>query len=202
MKQKINIKKIFDLSKFTNFQKLILLIVLLCFLLMGTKLFEKLRLNDEIKKDFICFDYSTVTGEYLVSTSLEENDRKLYWELDSIVKKYILSYQSIEKFESYNGMIKYDGPSVTDFYECLYKKYKVSLNKKEYMEISKKFMKKFVSKVQYYDTLLVDNVINSVYRVQENMYICQLNTSIDNTTAYLGIKLDKEKNTYNIFYIE
>lgn len=194
----MNKKKIINIDKLSTVQKIYLSIIILIIFIVGTKLFEYIRDN----KDSI--DYKSANIDTFLSSAEENYDRQVYWNLNDIIKKFVLSYQTIEKLDdSLLVEYNYKGYSLDEYYKALDANYQKYLGKSGYIKLAKQMLSKFAAKNENGIVIHADKIIEKMYKLyDEDMYICKLNTVEDSQVSYIVIKLDIEKKNYSIFYLE
>lgn len=185
-------------------EKLILAITILVLLVILVNFLYSLDKKD--KNNLI--DYKKNNIEEMLSFSSEVNDRAKYFELSSIIIKYINSFNleinASSKDVDYNN-IDY---TIENYYITLDSSYKKHIDISEYLEISKNMCNKFVKRSKDGEYILVDNdIIEKIYFLSPskygmNMYICKLKTIQKNTNSYIGISLKENSKTFKIFYLE
>lgn len=182
-------------SKMTTKQKIVLVLICLALLTFGTYMLS--RENDEI-------DYKTANKDTFISKSIVSYDRHIYAILDDIIRKYIDSYQTVEKLDTTNLVeYVYIGYTTEEYYKALTPSYKKYLGKKGYMNLAKNMMEKFVTKNENGIVIHCDIPIKEIYQIKNtDMYFCELNTLNDGINSYIGIKISNSSNTYSIFYLE
>lgn len=200
MKESINNKnkqrrKIIDIENATMQEKIMLALAFMLVLIFITFLLKNFSNKDNN------IDYNEINGELLYSSAIYTNDREVYWILSDIFETFLNSYKLEQSFISKleKDTILY---SREDFYLTLLSEYKKEISKKEYMEISKNMLDKFISNYNFKTENFIEEIrsLNS-NEYSSNMYICKLNT-YDNSNSYIGIKLYPNTNGYNIFYLE
>lgn len=169
-------------------QRLILVITILLFLLI---IFYTLKL---VTKKQEGIDYKNTNINKLIVFSEETTDRDIYWNLNSIVYEFVITYQS-----NFNDQVK----NIEYYYNALDPNYKKYLGKKKYTEFSNNLINKVIGEEKNQLSLVPEPLIKTVYKMDEydNAYICELITKNDNEDAYMGIILDTKNKNYNIFYI-
>lgn len=169
-------------------QKLLLIVMLLILLAACFYGFRSLTSNKGI------IDYKIADSNYFIFNSEETTDRDVYWNLEEILSKYLGSYQS-----EYNNEVE----NVEYYYNSLDNNYKKFLGKKKYIEISNNIIQKMVGDTKEGMVSLPAQIIKNVYKVNidNNMYLCKLNTLDENDNAHVGIILNTERKEYSIFYI-
>lgn len=176
------------MDRLTNKQKILFFSLVLIVLILLS-----VALNSYLHADkFKTIDYKNEKINDIIKQSAEVNDTNIYWTLNDIIVKYLSNYNFDDFYSNY------------DSYNTLTKKYKKFLDKKEYAEKYKDFVGKFVlsghltptkNDIQTYD------LINKIYKFDENAYICQL-ISENESIGYIGLKLNTNSKTAEIFYIE
>ena len=172
---------------------LLLGVLLLIIFFIGTNILRNKR-NQVI-------DYDNINGgQNLLNSATVTYDREVYYILDDIIGKYIQSYEFSETIEGET--------SYKDYYEVLSKSYQYKLGKKKYIDIADKFLSKFLiisqGTMENQRNLVSFNVIRSIYQydLKNDMYVCLVGVKDSANYGYIGIKLNRQNNTYEIFYIE
>lgn len=194
----MNKKKIIDINKFSTVQKIYLSIIILIMFIIGTKLFEYFR----NQKDSI--DYKSANIDTFLNDAEESYDRQVYWNLNDIISKFVLSYQTVEKLDdSLLVEYRYTGYSLDEYYKALDTNYQKYLGKSGYIKLAKQMLSKFATKNENGIVISTDKIIEKMYKVNdENVYICKLNAVENSKSSYIVIKLDTEKKNYSILYLE
>ncbi len=192
-------KKIIDIKEMTINEKIALGIVGIILLAIATSIIASIGKKDNN------INYKEFNIDEILNYSTETKTREEYWILNDIIYSFLSSYNNeISSLGLVNqkSTSKYTRKS---YYKVLSSKYRKYVSKSEYMKLSHDMMEKFV--VYQNNSIFVKNqdIINTIYKLDEytydsNMYICKLNTSKEGTTSYIGIQL-LENNSYNIFYI-
>lgn len=169
-------------------QRLILVITILLFLVV---IFYTLKI---VTKKQEGIEYKNTSIDKLIVFSTETTDRDTYWNLNSIVYDFVITYQS-----DFNEQVK----NIEYYYNALDPNYKKYLGKKKYTEISNNFISKVIDEEKNQSSSVQEPLIKTVYKMDEydNAYICELITKNNNEDAYIGIILDTKNKNYNIFYI-
>ena len=193
-------------------QKIVLgLIVVIFVLLISTSILKnnlKNQNNPWSYKEAAKFE--TINANIVHTNTI--NDRVKYWEMYSIIDKYI------------NTIINKEEYSVDEYYEILTKEYKRKITKNEFKIKLNEFFNMFVYQTNSGQYNKVDYIIDNIYLYDNNMYLCHIlvnteemseidrnlyynNDSEDvvterKTEGYIGIKLNEVSSTYTIFYIE
>lgn len=196
-KEKTNKLQIINLSNLTYQEKIILAFALLGLMALITTV---INIINNPKNNI---DYENVTGEKLYLNAVSNDDREIYWILNDIVSTFINSYNlELDTISNiYKEKIVY---SREDFFKVLSEEYRESLSKKEYLNVSKEMLEKFVKNGSYMkenDFFEGIGKLNSV-EYSQNMYICKLKTADSSKTSYIGIKIYPNTKNYNIFYLE
>ena len=171
---------------------LILVVIVLLILL---RIFKNNANKDNLWYDYDEFSYANA---FLKATRVE--DRTIYWALDDIVSQFVDSYMSSGK--TYGDV---DESTITyeDYYYALYEGYQNHLGKDGYMELAKAFLEKFmIENEMEFASMESNGLIDSVYMIQENVYMCDLTSKIKQTSAYIVIKLDPQDTSFEIMYME
>ena len=196
-KRKKNKLRIIEWEKLTYQEKIIL-----AFAFIGLMALITTVINI-VNKPKSNIDYKNATGEKLYLSAISNDDREIYWILNDIVSTFINSYNlELDTISNtYKEKIVY---SREDFYKVLSEEYKNKLNKKEYLNLSKEMLEKFIENGSYMkenDFFEGIGKLNSV-DYSQNMYICKLKTVDSSKTSYIGIKIYPNTKNYNIFYLE
>jgi hypothetical protein len=190
--------KLIDISGLNSKQRLVFFCICLILLVIGTTIITSINSDNKV------IDYEKTDIYELIIDSTETKDRDIYWTLNKIILEFLKSYQTVEKMDT-SDLVEYHytGYDLDDYYKALDPEYKKFLGKKEYIEISKNMMSKMVTWNDNGFILKEQNIINTVYKLNDyEGYICKLNTVDNKNQAFIGIILDKENNEYNIFYIK
>lgn len=194
------------------------LLLVIILLLVATNL---LRNNLEEKPEWDYSEYSKVdTIQDVLSSTKKNYNRIKYWELTSIIDDYISSILIDDEMEKVS---KY---SYSDYYELLTNEYKKKMDKKEYNKLAKDFLYRFAYETNAKNGIYkkVEYSIKDIYLYDNNMYLCYVSVDDDEmseimrnayysnnnedivkeikTEGYIGIKLNENSSTYNIFYLE
>lgn len=181
-KRKQNVK----MDTISSKQKLILAICFLLIIIVLLWISKQIFNKDE-------FDYRKITHDDFIYSGLINTDRQIYWSLNEIISNILNSYKNIGKEE---------GIKPEDYYDVLSEDYKEYLGKRKYKKLINEFLQKFVVKNSYTTTIKTSRIIENVYYLNNNRYICELSTASEENKAYIGITLNTSNKTYNIFYIE
>lgn len=191
--------KAIKIDKIPTRYKLLITVLALVLLIVGVKIIQYYSSSD------LKIDYKSVDESWFIMNSVENYDRQTYYNLESIIKKFISSYQTIEPMDTtFLVEYGYQGYSVDEYFSALDEPYKSFLGKKNYIELSRNMMKKFTTQSEKGFTFYLDKPIKEMYKFisNDNMYFCELNTVDPVEKSYIGIILDKENNLYKIFYME
>lgn len=178
-------------------QIIILLIVCLIVLIVLNKFIVSISKGDN--EDIV--SYKEDTGATLVRRASVEYDRVICYNVENFVKQYIDSFDDRYEKSTYANYYK---KSVTD-------EYKASNSKSKY----KKQAENFYSKIIEYSTvdtkrgeqlvteksLYNQDMIDKIYRLEEDYYICTLKLK-DDEISYLGLNFSSNDDKAYIFYIE
>lgn len=192
-------KKIIDIKNITQIEKIALALTITILLAIA------IRLLYSFNKDSDNLNYKEVNAEYLISLSNESFDREIYSTLEQIVSSFVVSYNL--EIDPYKGYVDYSKIKYKreDYYKIISPDYKKKLNKTNYLELSKVILNKFVVKgingIYVRDIDLIDKVYKLDEKKYKDMFICRLNTK-DDSSSYIGIQLNTDYKTYNIFYLE
>ena len=148
------------------------------------------------------WNYKEITTvQNLIYMGEKVTDRQIYYDLEQIVINYLNSY-----VDTYMEDTKEDKLSYEDYYDYLRKDYKNYLSKDEYIEVAKKFLDKFFVKTGYeYEVrefMDTERVLTDVYKFEDNVYLCRLDSKYNNSYGYIAIQLKTTESSYNIVYIE
>lgn len=144
-------------------------------------------------------DYNSddVVADLLKSATLTY-DREVYFIMEDIITKYISSYD----LDSYVE----EQANYEDYYAVLEKTYKSKLGKNKYTEIAQNFFKNVeYSSITGLDSrtrYITTNIIRAIYDLGDNRYLCAVGLVLGKQYGYIGISLNKSKNTYEIFYLQ
>lgn len=185
--------RIVDYKNMSQKQKNIFLVIVVIILILVTWIFRIFTTNRKLKSGAVIKDYKKIQdGSYFTTQSYPTYDRKLYWNLNDIIAEFIEASKYASSGKSF---------STDNYYEALTPEYKVFLGERKYLDVSEKFLKKFVITGVQEETYKTFDIISQVYEFQDNMYICELKGT-DNQIAYMGILLNESNKTFEIFYIE
>ncbi|MCX8074430.1 MAG: hypothetical protein N2749_02445 [Clostridia bacterium] len=175
-------------------QKYILLIVVLVLLIVGNVIFKAVS----NKSNKIKINYKNENGVTLVQKSLTNSDYSTYVTLNDIVQKYFESY-----LNSNNKNVSADFVSYMGYYDVLSSEYKKYLSKNKYLDLSKHFFERYFSNFKkQYENISDQKIINKIYTFDTDRYICLLTDGNTDNSYFLGIELNPNYKTWNIFYIE
>ena len=170
---------------------LLTLVLVLIVLLILNYVLSNLR-SDNI------WNYRKITSaEDIMYQGTVVSDRTVYYNLESIIKKYIDSY--IPELSDYPEL------SYKDYYKHLTDNYKKYLSKKKYNEVAEKFLKKFYCEVEPfegYSYMDSTTVIKGIREFDNNIYLCELESETNKITGYIAIQMDLDLGSYYIVYIE
>lgn len=190
--------KIVDIEGLNSKQKLLFFAVCLVLLIVFTTLLSSLNFGNKV------IDYANTSIYDLLIDSEETTDRDTYWTLNGIILDFMRSYQTVEKMDT-SSLVEYHytGYSLEDYFKALDREYQKYLGKKNYIETAKNMISKMVTWNENGFVLKEENIINTIYKMDKyDGYICLLNSENLNEETYIGIIMDKEKEEYNIFYIQ
>jgi len=205
------INKIKELDK--KQKTVLLLLCAIIILFIGTRILKSSTKDNKNVWDYKKAD-SIESIRTVVSSANHIDDRIKYWELTTILDKYVAT------------ITENSSTSYKQFYNILTKEYKRKISKKEYNNLASEFLYGFVyqSNDDSDKYIMADYSIKDIYLYDEDMYLCYISVNIDNmsendkslyykndyqdivvdrkTDGYIGIKLDRTNSTYSIFYIE
>lgn len=125
-------------------------------------------------------------------------DREIYYTIDNILTEFVSSYSIDDSLKA--------SASYEEYYDVLSKSYKDKLGKKQYKEKAETFFKRLEyttgSEMDKRDIIVSRNIIRSIFDIGDDMYVCSVGIINKNDIGYIGIKLNKMKNTYEIFYLD
>lgn len=178
-------------SKLLLFTLVLVLITLLLlnFLLKGNR-------ADEI------WNYKEITtAEDVIYLGEKDYTRQTYYDLEGIINKYLNSY-----VDTYSEDVSQDGLTYEQYYDYLIDDYKKHLTKDEYIEVSKKFLDKFLIKNGYEfevtEFMETEKVLKDIYKFENGVYLCKLESSYNDKHGYIAIQLMDTESTFKIVYIE
>lgn len=185
--------KILNYKNMNLIQKIILYIIALVIIAIITWILKTISINKKLERKAIVSNYNEIKDyTHFIYQGTTTNDRQIYWDLNDIISKYITS-------------IIYEGDNaefnLEDYFDALTDEYKNYLGKSKYLEISKNFINKFLVNSAQETSYKTHDIIENIYDIQNDMYFCELRGTNENK-AYIGIKLDRNVKTYQIFYIE
>ncbi len=196
-KEKKNLLKLFNFKDLTYQEKLILALGIMGAMLLITTVINLLR---DSKTEI---NYNDQSVKSLYTHSVPVKDRDVYWVLNDIISTFIDSYNKelLTVSDAQKQEILY---SREDFYTVISDEYKKELSKKEYLEVSKKMLEKFIENDEVMKSSdfisTIKKLDSSIY--SENMYICKLKTVDNSTESYIGIQVYPDSKSYNFFYLE
>lgn len=185
--------KIIDFKKMNQKQRLVFIAIIAIILIIITWIFSIFRDNYDVQKNAIVDNYSQIGSyTYFSLQGTTTNDRKIYWDLNDIIASYINSarYQNEE-----------NEFSLKNYYDALTAEYKWHLGETGYTNLANNFVNRFKVENEYIVNYKTSNIINEIYELPNNMYLCELN-GVNNQKAYIGIILNGSDKTFQIFYIE
>ncbi len=192
--------KIFDIKENTTiYQKIALAIVVLILLIILTYGIKNIR----IEKSWV--DYKSATPSTFINVSFSESDREKYWIFNDIIIKFLNSCQTEIEFDTSNLIeYNYTGYSLKEYYNVLDDTYKDYLKMKDYLKISEEMVRKVYGTNEKGVVFNNENIIDEIYKLynEDNKYICKLKTKTENEYAYIGITLNEDNKTFNIFYLK
>lgn len=170
------------------------LVLVLILLIILVSIFNKNASKDNLWQDYSKFSYADA---YLNATKVQ--DRTIYWTLDKIISDYIGSYSSDVTYDNIGD----NNVTYEDYYDALYEGYQKYLKKEGYLETAKNFLQKFMiqNDVEAY-SMETEGLIDSIYMVEENIYLCNLSSKIQQTNAYIIIGLNTDNLSFKIMYME
>lgn len=186
-------KNIVSFKNMNQMKKLLFIIIIVIILLILVWIFRIFRNNSDIKKHALVKDYNSVSSYVYFSTQGNITyDRQIYWDLNDIISEYINSVRYTTNEAAF---------TLANYYEALTPEYKLHLGEIGYNNLSNSFIEKFKINSAEEGNYKTHNIINEIYELPNNMYLCELNGTSDNK-AYIGIVLYKNNKTFEIFYIE
>lgn len=154
------------------------------------------------------WDYKKInSAKDLISRGEVSYERRIYWQVDGILKQYIYSYMYDQDTETKEiAKMPYK-----DYYKALTTEYSKYLGVSEYNNKAKLFLEELViesdSPRGMYSPLPYKIV--KVYKYSGDRYLCEIQvTYLDENniekqrTKYLGIKLFEKESKFNICYVE
>lgn len=154
------------------------------------------------------WDYKKInSAKDLISKGEISYERRIYWQLDEILKQYIYSYmydQDTDTKEIAKAPYK-------DYYKALTSDYSKYLSVSEYNKKAKIFLENMViesdSPKGMYSPLPYK--IANIYKYSGDVYLCEIevkyageNNIQKQRTMYMGIKLFERESKFNICYLE
>lgn len=157
-------------------------------------------IRNNANEKILWYNYEKFSYADLFLRAKKVEDREVYWTINDIIADFVSSY--VKPGETYNDASTMPA-TYEDYYNVLYENYRDHLGKKGYLEVSKTFLEKFVirndieaASIKSYD------IIDSIYLVEENIYLCNLSCDTNNTKAYIVLKLNSDEKTFEIMYME
>lgn len=153
------------------------------------------------------YDYESLSASTLMYQGEEIKDRKIYYTLEGIIKKYLSSYYGIDSNGNEIYLEEEPEYNYQEYYEALTEDYKNYLGKKGYTEVAEKFLNKFYiqgggSEIEGHNYMYTYNIIKQIYKIDQNTYICELYSYINNKYGYIGIVINPNIQEYRIFILE
>lgn len=141
-------------------------------------------------------DYSKIEGgQDIITNQKITYDREIYYIFENILKNFIDSYSNENNTSSYK-----------DYYNVLNSSYKSKLSRKEYQKICISFFKRLTvdasSELSSMTEISNENIVRSMYDLGDDKYVCVVGLPDQSDYGYLGIKLNRNKKTFEIFYLE
>lgn len=153
-----------------------------------------------IKNNFnskIDYNSDDVVADLLKSATITY-DREVYYIMEDIITKYIISYDDVNFGE--------EQANYEEYYDVLEKTYKNKLGKSKYKELAKEFFKNVEieneSGMGLHTDYITTNVIRKVYDLGNDDYLCAVGLPNATGYGYIGISLNTSDNSYEIFYLE
>ena len=193
-------RKIIDIKEITTNEKIAIGIICIILLSIATSFVSSLWRKE------IGIDYKTLNITELIDSSFEVKSREEYWILNNIIYSFLSSYNNEISSTGLVNSKTNTGYTRDSYYKVISSEYKKVLSKKEYMNLSKIMMEKFVTYENNQIFIKYKDIIDSIYELDSNtyapnMYICKLKPIREDAESYIGIEL-LDNNSYNIFYIE
>lgn len=168
--------------------KLVVLILVLILLLVLVNILKNIKYQDKI------WNYSKINSALeVINEGKPISDRKLYYELENIIIRFIVSNTGTEATKKNYG-VEYD-TTYEDYYSILTDSYKRHLSKQEYNELVKSILDKFNAA-----SMDLNGILQMIIMYEDNKYLCLLSNK--QQFAYFGVKLNSNNNSYEIFYLE
>lgn len=185
--------KLINLKGMNSKQKIIFGIMVVIILILLIWILRLSREEKRVKKYALVEDYSKVQNASYFSIQGDITyDRQLYWDLNDIISGFISSVRYRDSKKNY---------TIDTYFSALTDEYQFYLGESKYEELANTFINKFkfkgVQEVSYKTT----NIINKIYELPNNMYLCEL-VGHNDQKANIGIVLNKDVKTFKIFYIE
>lgn len=140
------------------------------------------------------WDYNNITtAEDIIYIGNKVEDRKIYYNIEQIVKDYITSYEVVDKNEK----------TYVDYYKYLSEDYKKVLNKKEYKKVAEHFFDKL--KTTYssgYKKIEKNNILKELFKLDNNLYLGKVQSDYSENYGYIAILFNEKSFQYEIVWIE
>lgn len=178
---------------------LLILSIILVLLIIINYLINNLEKNE--------YDYESLSVSKLMYQGEEIKDRKIYYTLEGIIKKYLSSYYGTDSKGVEIDLEEEPEYNYQEYYEALTDEYKNYLGKQGYFETSEEFLSKFyvesgdpdIEMHYYMDTY---DIIKQIYKIKQDTYICEVYCDSNNKYGYIGIVLNTDVKEYRIFILE
>lgn len=131
-----------------------------------------------------------------ISQSYRVKDRETYYTLEKIIIDFIASYNPLS---NYDNEITYK-----DYYASLSNNYNKHLSYNEYLNVAEQFLQDFyiTQNVSSNSELVFREILKEIYKKDDNKYMCVLRNNNMIIDKYIGIVLNDNNDTFNIFYIK
>lgn len=185
--------KLINLKNMSQKQKLVFFVIIAIILIIFTWILSIFRDNYDVQKNAIVNNYENINSyTYFSLQGTITNDRQVYWNLNDIIASYINSASYKNEDAEF---------SLKSYYDALTTEYKWHLGESGYISLANTFVNKFKIENEYITNYKTSNIITDIYELTNNMYLCDL-TGVNEQKAYIGIILNKNSKTFEIFYIE
>lgn len=142
-------------------------------------------------------DYDEITsGIQIIQKGEVTKDREVYYIIEDILTNLSSAYGESELGEN----------SIESYYDVLNKSYKHYIGKTKYLELINNFFSKLTytdsSGMGVYSNIQTTGAIKEIYELDKDTYISVLSLNDSTSYAFIGVKLDTDMNTFEIFYLE
>lgn len=178
--KKENKKSIFE--RFTLKENIVIFSIFLILVILANNFIKNINISG------VKLNYKNLTAEKIIENSIVSYDREVYWRLNTIIQN-VLSAEDETKGQGID--LSYYKYSSNEYYRYLTNEYKKNIGKLEF----KNKLHNVISKSRS-----ISMPIDKIYKFDNsNFYLVKLKSE---ESAYIGINLMTDSNTYYIFYLE